>query len=124
MKLTIDIHRLKKHLVFDYLQVFEVNDIEQPVEFVEHPVPKEVTPPKDSRLNLVSNRILMRFAREPKANFVIYKKAELLKGWEFNAIISFVRCGSCNAILVLYTRALPDFTSPTPELSNVVNCKD
>jgi hypothetical protein len=111
--LEIDISILRRHLDFDYLQLFEVGLIHSSPSFTEYPVPGEVSVPEDNEFKIVSARVMMGLRYDPRVTVTLFPKADLLKNWPYNVFAIFLRHPGTSIVLFLYTTHIPSQTLNT-----------
>lgn len=88
--ISIEFDLLKQMLKFDFLQLFEVDNVDSPSCFTEYPVSAFSVPPKDPRFMIVSRRVMMRLKNDKTRPVVFVPKDELLPNWEFNVTAIFL----------------------------------
>ena len=102
--ISIDLHALKKLLPFDYVQVFDIDRLEPPYQFTEHPVPSCGVPIRDTRFPTVSSHLMMRFARTEERPVMFVPREELLRDWEFDVVAVLLSDKAIPVLLFFYTR--------------------
>ncbi len=105
--MSLDINLLRKHIPFDYLQLFELSTDGVSSCFTEYPVPAEVEVPKDNRFAAVSARATMRLSLSAEPTGTIMPKEELLTNWDFNIIAVIIQRADVPVLLLFYSRNLP-----------------
>ena len=118
--ISIDFDLLKQLLVFDHVQLFEVDSLDSPNCFTEYPVPAYLVPSTDPRFNTVSRRVMMRLGGSKERPIVHVPKKELLADGEFNVSAILLADKSVPLVLFFFSRLPPSASLDVNQVSRAV----
>lgn len=101
--ISIDIQALKRLLSFEYVQVFDIDRLEPPFSFTEHPVPSCGVPIRDPRFHLAGSRAMMRLVQTLAQPTMFIPRRELLKEWEFDLLAVCLAQKGIRVLLLFFT---------------------
>jgi len=105
MKIDVDVKSLKDLMPFEYLEVFQLDSLDTPVTYTEHPVPADVALPRGMPYEVVSRLVNMRFAQAPQKRDAVYMpKRDFPRNWNFDVIVVGISGKKIPILLVFYSR--------------------